>query len=254
VWYNNPGAGTRDSCIGYHPSLALALHYQAFERNRYVAFSGFTQSDFDIFELPDFATRMPALKSNLTPKLKELGAELTPRLTELYGQTLHPHVALHLRRSVNTPVSTWVAFAKEKRGYKPYVHLRAAITGDEFRCLVFVEDYAEEKELFADNLAKNAAPLSSYLKSRPTIKAYTVLDRSGEPLKGDGLSRKVLKDFAERMKRVKGQHAVFGIAFNRSHPVVQSGPGLADALVEAAKELKPLYDCGSAKNYRFKEG
>jgi len=218
-----------------------------------VAFTGFTQSDFDIFDLPDFASRMPALKANITPKLKDLGEELAPRLSEAYGQTLYPHVALHLRRSVNAPVSTWVAFAKEKRAYKPYVHVRAAITGDEFRCLVFVEDYADEKLLFADNLAKNAAQLSSYLKKRPTIKAYAVLDKLGEPIKGTGLNRKTLKDFAERMKRVKGQHAIFGIALSRSHPVVQSGPELVDAIVEAMTELKPLYDCGSSKSYRFKD-
>ncbi len=214
-------------------------------------FTGFTDSDFEIFQLPDFASRMPALKTNITPKLKDLGEELAPRLSEIYGQTLYPHVAQHLRRSVNAPVATWVAFAKEKRAYKPFVHLRAAITGEDFRCLLFVEDYAGEKELFAENLARNAGPLAKYLEKRPTIRAYTITDKNSEPLKGEALNKKTLKAFGERMKRVKGQHASFGIAYNRAHPVIRSGPQLIDALLDAARELKPLYDCGSGKGYKF---
>ena len=207
-------------------------------------FVGFIDSDFGIFELPDFGSRMPALKAAITPKLKELGDELAPRLSELYGQTLYPHVAQHLRRSVNAPVATWVAFAKEKRAYKPYVHLRAAITGSGFRCTVFVEDYADEKETFGRNLVRGAAEISAYLEKRPTIRAYTIVDDEGEPLRGEALSEAALRSFGERLRRVKGQHAVFGISYSRTHPVVTSGPQLIGSLCEAANELKPLYDLG----------
>ena len=56
-----------------------------------------------------------------------------------------------------------------------------------------------------------------------------------------------LQRFGERMERVKGQHAVFGMAWNRSHPIVASGPQLADALVEGARELLPLYILGNER-------
>ena len=210
-------------------------------------FSGFTEKDFEVFELPDFGTRMPALKAWITPKLKDLGEDLAPGLSEEYGTTLYPHVAQHLRRSVNAPVATWVAFAKEKRAYKPYVHLRAAITGEEIRLLVFVEDYADEKETFAKNLIGLAGPLSSYLNKRPEIRAYTICNSVGEPLKGEALDRKSLRAFGDRMRKVKGQHAVFGIAWNRTHPVVASGPQLEEALLAAARELRPLYLLGGNK-------
>ena len=210
-------------------------------------FSGFTEEDFAVFELPDFGSRMPALKTTITPKLKELGAALAPRLSAAYGATLYPHVAQHLRRSVNPPVATWVAFAKEKRAYKPFVHLRAAITADEFRCLVFVEDYAEEKQRFGENLSRFAKPLSAYLAERPGIRSYTIVGPDGSPLSGKALNRSALQRFGERMERVKGQHAVFGMAWNRSHPAVSSGPDLLDALVDAARELLPLYMLGSER-------
>jgi uncharacterized protein YktB (UPF0637 family) len=207
-------------------------------------FSGFTDEDFNVFDIPDFSGRMSALKAGITPKLKELGDELAPRLSEEYGTLLHAHVAQHLRRSVHPSVSTWVAFAKEKRAYKPYVHLRAAITGEEFRCQIFVEDYADEKLRFGENMVRFAKPLSEYLMQRPSIHSYTIVGKNGEPLCGKALNRTALRSFGERMQKVKGQHAIFGVAWNRAHPVVQSGPQLVDALVAAAIELRPLYMLG----------
>ena len=210
-------------------------------------FTGFTDSDFEVFDIPDFSDRMRALKAAITPKLQELGLALAPRLSEAYGITLYPHVAQHLRRSVNPPVATWVAFAKEKRAYKPFVHLRAAITGDEFRCQVFVEDYAEEKQQFGENLVRFAKPLSDYLVQRPTIRSYTIVGPAGDPLSGKALNRTALRGFGERMQRVKGQHAIFGIAWSRSHPVIHSGPQVMDALVDAANELLPVYMMGQER-------
>jgi uncharacterized protein YktB (UPF0637 family) len=214
------------------------------ERSGDLAFSGFANREFEVFLLPDFGTRMPALKAAITPKLKELGDALAPRLSETYGSTLYPHVAQHLRRSVNAPVATWVAFAKERRAYKPFVHLRAAITADEFRMLVFVEDYADEKETFGANLIRFARPLCGYLRKHPSIRAYTIVDKKDIPLGGKRLDTATLKEFGERMVRVKGQHAVFGIAWNRADSVVASGNELVEALVDAAKELQPLYVLG----------
>src|SRR6266511_3600407 len=92
-----------------------------------VPFKGFTEDDFEIFSLPDFDTRMPALKSRITPKLKELADELLPRLIERTGLELSTHVAQHLRRSVNPAGETWLAFSRSARAYKPFVHLRVAI-------------------------------------------------------------------------------------------------------------------------------
>jgi uncharacterized protein YktB (UPF0637 family) len=211
---------------------------------RAAQFEGFEPADFEVFEAPDFSQRMPRLKARITPKLKLVAAALNERMTETLGEVVYPHVALHLRRSVNPPVETWAAFARNARAYKPYVHLRAAISADRVRVLVFVEDYADEKETFAINLARNASALAAIFAHNPTIHAYDMLDAEGKPRHGRTLDARTIRAFAERMKRVKGQHARFGIAFASTHPVVANGPELLDAVVEAARQLRPLYDCG----------
>jgi len=97
------------------------------------AFTGFDSDDFAVFEIPEFAERMPALRGRITPKLRQLGAALESRLSEVLEETLFPHVAQHLRRTVNAPEETWVAFARAKRAYKPFVHLRVALSAAQVR-------------------------------------------------------------------------------------------------------------------------
>ena len=190
---------------------------------------------------------MPLLKERITPKLRLVASALVERMGEALGEKIYPHIALHLRRSVNPPVETWAAFARAARAYKPFVHIRVGVGVDRMRVVVFVEDYADDKLLFADNLAKNAAALAAYCSAHPTIHAYDILDRKGEPCFGRTITVPALRTFAKRMERVKGQHARFGISFDKAHPVVQNGPECLDAVMEATRVLRPFYDCGKHK-------
>ena len=208
------------------------------------SFPGFAAEDFAVFEIDGFAARMPQLRAQIKPKLGQIGEILTSRLSEVVGERLHPHVAQHLRRTVNAPVETWVAFSPSPRAYKPFVHLRCGISAEKVRVTVFVEDYADEKLLFADNLRREADALEHYLALHPTVLAFEMRDTDDEPKRGHALDAATLRAFADRMHRIKGQHAVFGIAFAKTHPVVQSGPEFLEAVVAAARTLKPLYDCG----------
>jgi len=211
-------------------------------------FPGFTEDDFGVFEIDGFAARMPQLRARVKPKLIQIGQVLTERLSEVAGALINQHVAQHLRRTVNAPVETWVAFSPSPRAYKPFVHLRCGISAEKVRVTVFVEDYADEKLLFADNLRREADSLERYLTLHPTILAYEIRDADNERKRGSALDAETLRAFADRMHRVKGQHAIFGIAFANTHPVVQSGPEFLEAVVEAARTLKPLYDCGDTRD------
>src|SRR5438067_925414 len=122
-----------------------------------MALAGFSKSDFDIFALPTYAERMPEIRAHITPKLRELGEFITPRLCERTGMEFHPHVALHMRRTVNPPVITWVAFGRSPRAYKPFIHFRLAIEEAGMRVSCFLEDEADDKERFAHALKKEAA-------------------------------------------------------------------------------------------------
>ncbi|MCX6382264.1 MAG: DUF1054 family protein [Armatimonadetes bacterium] len=205
-----------------------------------MSFEGFHAEDFEIFEMEGFAERMGALRQCVKPKLVTLGEALVVPLSKTLGETLYPHVAQHLRRTVNPPVETWVAFAREKRAYKPFVHVRATIREECVRVLVFVEDYADEKEAFANHIMANAATLSELFAKHPEILAYDIHDVDSEPLRGSTLTPEVLTAFAERLRRVKGQHAIFGIPIPKAK-VSKMGSGLPERVVKSVKILKPLY-------------
>ncbi len=213
-------------------------------------FEGFTPEDFDVFAAPEIGERMPLLKQRVTPKLKQLAAALTVRMGNIVEEAVYPHVALHLRRSVNPPIETWAAFARTARSYKPVVHVRVGVSLDKVRVVVFVEDYADDKLLFAKNLARSASGIAAWCRSHPTIHAYDILDKEGQPCHGRTLTATALRAFAARMQKIKGQHARFGIAFDRAHPVVGNGPECLDAVIEAARLLRPLYDCGKS-NFKY---
>lgn len=215
------------------------------------AFEGFDEEDFAVFEIPGFEARMPRLRERIKPKLTLLSELLAPRLSEALGVTLYPHVAQHLRRSVNAPECTWAAFARSPRAYKPFTHVRVSLSGDNLRVLVFIEDDAQDKPTLAANLERNADAFSEFLGHHPTIRAYDLKDADGEPLRGSQLTPDVLRQFAARLKRVKGQHASFGLTFDKSHPLLLNGPELLDALVQAALTLKPLYDCGAVPEFAY---
>lgn len=212
---------------------------------------GFGPEDFAVFDVADFAGRMALIRHRLKPKLTALGSALRAPLSEAAGQPLFPHVAQHLRRTVNPPPETWVAFSRSARSYKPFVHYRVGISGHGVRVVCFLEDEAEDKPRYAVALARCARDFSLYFRHHAAIRAYDICDANGQPLTGRALTAASLKRLADRLKRVRAQHAVFGIAYARSHPVVGSGPELLDAAAAAAELLSPLYRCGSTADYRY---
>jgi uncharacterized protein YktB (UPF0637 family) len=204
----------------------------------------FLLNDFAVFDVPGFKARMPLLRERVKPKLVLLGAHLNGSLAKALKEPLYTHVAQHLRRTVNAPEATWVAFSRAARAYKPFVHIRVAINSKSVRTSVFVEDYADDKLLFADNLSQNAESLAEYLANHPQIVAYNIVDKDGKPTSGEQLDATTLREFAARMHRVKGQHAVFGIDIDRKRAAKKSGPELLKAINSAVKLLRPFYECG----------
>ena len=93
-----------------------------------MSFTGFTPSDFKVFEIPGFKPRMDAIKTRIRPKLEAVGRELLPDVARVGGADAFAHVARHARRTVNPPHDTWVAFALDKRGYKKHCHFKVAVS------------------------------------------------------------------------------------------------------------------------------
>lgn len=112
-----------------------------------MAFTGFTASDFKVFDLKGFQPRMAAIRAQIRPKLEALGADLLPDVARITGGEAFAHVAKHARRTVNPPDDTWVAFGPDRRGYKKACHFKVAISR---RCVRFLfeagPEYAEKKK------------------------------------------------------------------------------------------------------------
>jgi len=100
-----------------------------------VSFTGFTPSDFKVFDIPGFKPRMAAIKMRIRPKLEAVGRELLPDVTRVGGGEAFIHVAKHARRTVNPPDDTWVAFALDRRGYKKHCHFKVAVSRQGVRFL-----------------------------------------------------------------------------------------------------------------------
>lgn len=90
-------------------------------------FTGFEPADFELFEVDGLDERMSLLISQLRPKFNVMGEELAPHLTDLTGESMYSHTAMHARRKVNPPDDSWVAFAANARGYKMLPHFQVGL-------------------------------------------------------------------------------------------------------------------------------
>jgi uncharacterized protein YktB (UPF0637 family) len=216
-----------------------------------LSFDGFTQKEFKIFDVPGYQARMPLLRSEITSRFKEFGPSIGAEIEKATGLELHPHIALHMRRTVNAPEETWVAFCRNTRSYKPFVHFRVAINREGMHVKVFVEDDADDKPIFAGGLKRNASAMVSYFAQNPAVRSYDLPNLSGEPRSGSTLKKVEIERFADRLKTVKGQHASFGILLGKEESVVGAGEALTKAVVEAAQTMLPIYKMGMEKTFKL---
>lgn len=191
---------------------------------------------FDVFQIPDFDGRMARLREVVTPRLRELGELLAPTVSDLVGEPLFAHVALHMRRRVNPPTDTWVAFGPAARGYKALPHLEVGV---------------EARHVFTHFMLKPEAQVLKmpFLKSLslPKLKALAgeapLIWYAGEhgegPVPVRAIRPRAWSDLRARAGR-KDASLCLGLVLDRSDPAV-GGPGLTGALIEQLQALAPLY-------------
>lgn len=89
----------------------------------------FNQNDFDVFNDRTLEGRMTKIKTIIDPKFEQLAGTLLPILQDK-GVIVYSHIAKHLRRTINPPVDTWVAFGPHKKGYKKDPHFEVGFWPD----------------------------------------------------------------------------------------------------------------------------
>ena len=201
-----------------------------------VPVAGFPIAAFEVFWIPDFERRMERLKAVVTPRLRLLGEALAPRVAALVGEPMHPHVALHLRRRVNPPDDTWVAFGPSPRGYKALPHFEVGVDAKSVfvRFAIKPEGHAEKAPFF------RRVPLGRLreLAAGQPVEWYAG-DHGQDPVPVAALTPRRWSELRARALRKDGSVSV-GLVIRRDDPVVQS-PGVQDAVLERLAILAPLH-------------
>jgi len=206
-----------------------------------MAFTGFTVSDFKVFDLQGFQPRMAAIRAQIRPKLEALGAELLPAVARATGGEAFAHVAKHARRTVNPPSDTWVAFAPDRRGYKKSCHFKVAISR---RCVRFLfeagPEYAERKKWVAA-WKKHAPKLIPALTKAKGL-AWFKNEHDEEPaaLLAD-LSPEKITRLADELTRTRDGQFVVGRLVSEADAVRWGAKEYTKAAVETFQVLAPLY-------------
>lgn len=201
-------------------------------------FSGFTERDFDVFDVPGLEARMTVLIERIRPKLEQLGERLAPFLSGLCGETMYPHVAKHARRTVNPPNDTWIAFAANKRGYKAHPHFQIGLFGSHLFVQFAIIYESDNKSVFADHALRQLDEIEKHIPSHYVWSGNHMVpggDTQGE------LGHEGLRKLLERLRGVKASEALCGIIIDRNDPLLLDGEAFIAKAQETFTTLLPLY-------------
>lgn len=198
--------------------------------------SYWNEKDFEVFETPGLEKRMAALTERIRPKFEELGKEYSSYFSGKTGDEFFPHVAKHMRRTVNPPNDSWVAFAPYKRGYKAVPHFQVGLWESHVFIILAVIYEAPNKSGMAeqlmnsdalDNLPPDIVASGDHMKPEATS-----LEELGE----EGLRKLLI-----RLRDVKKGEFVIGRHIPRNQAVSMSSDEFKQMVEKTYEELLPVY-------------
>lgn len=197
-----------------------------------------TENDFSVFEVEGLDARMTALQERIQPKFTKLGERFTPLLSAHGKGEFFPHVAKHIRRSVNPPSDSWVAFAPAKRGYKALPHFQIGLWGTHlFIVLAIIYENPDKKGI--------SERLQNDLHTLTTLPADFVV--SGDHMKPGAKSiqetgNEGLMALLERLHDVKKAEFLVGRHLDREQATAMSEKDFLSFVEETFEKLLPVYD------------
>ncbi|MBD3106873.1 DUF1054 domain-containing protein [Bacillus sp. AGMB 02131] len=201
-------------------------------------FQGFTEQDFNVFEIEGLESRMEALIETIRPKLNELGLHFSQELSILSGDEIFPHVAKHARRTINPPKDTWVAFAPNKRGYKMMPHFQIGLWGTHLFIWYAVIYEAPAKVEIGKKFLKNIDFIQNHV---PADFVWSVDHMQPGSQKHQDLSKEDLELMFTRLQTVKKAELLCGVQIPQEQAVKMSGEELIKKITDTFKQLMPLY-------------
>lgn len=198
-------------------------------------FNGFTNNDFDTFQIEGLEERMAAIQTRIQPKFKALGDVLTDDVSAMVGSEMYLHIARHARRTVNPPKDTWLAIAGNKRGYKKHPHFQVGLFDDRlFIWLAFIYELPQKAQIaqtFLDHqeTIENSIPSDFVISQDHMNKAATAVKDID------------LEQVLERFRTVKKAELLIGKQINATDPILKNGDKLLTLINTTFKQLVPIY-------------
>jgi uncharacterized protein YktB (UPF0637 family) len=201
-------------------------------------FKGFTQEDFQVFEIEGLEARMDGIITHIRPKFEELASHFTPTLSTYTGDEMFYHVAKHARRTVNPPKDTWVAFAANKRGYKQHPHFQIGLWGTHLFVWYALIYEAPIKSQYGEIFNKQIKNLKEKI---PGDFVWSMDHMKPGATKHSEMSQADLEHMGDRLQQVKKSELLCGIQIDRHDPILQNGEALIEKIDHTFKTLLPLY-------------
>ncbi|RFU71123.1 DUF1054 domain-containing protein [Peribacillus saganii] len=200
--------------------------------------AGFTAADFNVFKIEGLEPRMEAIKERIQPKLIALGSHFSGELSILTGNEMYPHVAKHLRRTINPPKDTWVAFAGNNRGYKMLPHFQIGLWETHVFIWFAVIYEASNKEQFGEILQEHVAEIKN---SIPDEFVWSIDHTKPDGILHRDLTEEDLTEMFQRLQNVKKAELLCGIHIPREEAVMLSDEEFVKTAADAFVKLIPLY-------------
>jgi len=201
-------------------------------------FNGFDDKDFEVFEIEGLEARMEALIDRVRPKFHAIGERMADFLGAACGEEMYTHVAKHARRTVNPPNDSWVAFARNKKGYKAHPHFQIGLWSTHVFVQFAIIYECPDKERFAE---RALAELDSVRRSVPAGYVWSKDHMVPTGLPHDGLSDEELAELFARLKNVKVAELTCGIHLQREDPLLADGEAFLRRAEDVFRTLMPLY-------------
>ncbi|GLO65862.1 DUF1054 domain-containing protein [Oceanobacillus kimchii] len=195
--------------------------------------NGFTNKDFETFNINGLDERMEAIQTRIQPKFQQIGESLAEDLSKKTNNDLFLHIAKHARRTVNPPNDTWLAIADNKRGYKKHPHFQLGVFDDHvFIWLAFIYELP--------NKSKIASALIDHfneIKELPSTFVVSLDHTKKEAIPLTDLN----KSHLERFRDVKKAEFLVGKHIKKGDPILANGEELYQMTLDVFDHLLPLY-------------
>lgn len=205
----------------------------------------FTVQDLSVFDIPAFAERMLALKSIIRPKLEAFGEKMAPILAQQFDLSFFPHVAKHMRRKVNPPDETWVAFGPNPRSYKSSIFFALCVGKGGAQARVVMKDESPTRPELGENFLAHLSFLEKNFQRENALGDYSRCPDGSTPLLLSNDFENKLRAMAEKLKTQKT--ALFDVGI----PLQAGSKNLEGDFLKMAAKLFPFYRCGLEPKVRL---